>query len=56
MNSIKATALEPTRDEMKKLSLFAKLTRLAPVYGLVILTALLILLFTVLLPDTFQRF
>lgn len=53
MNSIKATALEPTRDEMKKLSLLAKLTRLAPVYGLVILTVLLIMLFTVLLPDTF---
>ena len=53
MNSIKATALEPTRDEMKKLSLLAKLTRLAPVYGLVILTVVLILLFTVLLPDTF---
>ncbi|ASJ71320.1 ABC transporter permease [Granulosicoccus antarcticus] len=53
MNSIKASALEPTRDELKGMSLFARLARLAPVYGLVILTVLLILLFTVLLPDTF---
>ena len=53
MNSIKASALEPTRDELQKLTLGARLTRLAPVYGLVILTALLILLFTVLLPNTF---
>ena len=53
MNSIKATALEPTRDELQPLSLGARLALLAPVYGLVILTALLILLFTLLLPDTF---
>lgn len=53
MNSIKASALEPTRDELQALSFVGKLARLAPVYGLVILTAVLILLFTVLLPDTF---
>lgn len=53
MNSIKASALEPTRDEIQGLSPGSKLARLAPVYGLVILTILLILLFTVLLPDTF---
>jgi len=53
MNSIKASALEPTRDELQKLSLGARITRLAPVYGLVILTVFLIILFTVLLPDTF---
>lgn len=53
MNSIKASALEPTRDEMQALSLGERLARLAPVYGLVILTLSLILLFTILLPDTF---
>lgn len=53
MNSIKATALEPTRDELKTMSLFSRLGRLAPVYGLVILMVLLMALFSVLLPDTF---
>lgn len=53
MNSIESTALEPTPDELQHLSLGARLLRLAPVYGLVILTVLLIALFTVLLPDTF---
>ena len=53
MQSIESNALEPTRAELKDLTLLQKLIRLAPVYGLVILTGSLILLFTVLLPDTF---
>lgn len=53
MNSIKATALEPTSDELKRLGLTARIARLAPVYGLLILTLLLMLVFTILLPDTF---
>lgn len=53
MNSIQSDSLEPTRDELAGLSLGQKLIRLAPVYGLVILTAFLILLFSVLLPNTF---
>jgi len=53
MNSIESSALEPTDDQMQELSLFGKIARLAPAYGLVILTVLLILLFTLLLPDTF---
>jgi len=53
MNSIESDALEPTADELKGQSLMARLTRLAPVYGLVILVMLLIALFSVLLPDTF---
>ena len=53
MQSIRSTALEPTNAEMKGLSVFAKLQRLVPVYGLVILTVLLILLFCLMLPDTF---
>ena len=53
MQSIESDALEPTRSELKHLSLGAKLIRLAPVYGLVILTLGLILLFSILLPNTF---
>jgi ribose transport system permease protein len=53
MNSIQSDALEPTRDEMAELTGMQRLIRLAPVYGLVILTVLLIILFSVLLPDTF---
>ena len=52
-NSIKSDALEPTRAEMKHLSLGEKLGRLIPVFGLPILALLLIVLFSVLLPDTF---
>ncbi|MER8659077.1 ABC transporter permease [Mesorhizobium sp. M0847] len=53
MQSIESSALEPTRGEMAGLSLGQKIIRLLPVYGLVILTALLILLFSILLPNTF---
>ena len=52
-NSIQSTALEPTRAELKQLTFTQKLGRLIPVYGLVILTVLLVLLFSFLLPDTF---
>ncbi|MEM7522864.1 MAG: ABC transporter permease [Pseudomonadota bacterium] len=53
MQSIESDALEPTRAELKSLSLAGKIIRLIPVYGLVILTAGLIVLFSILLPDTF---
>ena len=53
MQSIQSNALEPTRHELKPLSLGAKIMRLLPVYGLVILTVALIILFTILLPTTF---
>ena len=53
MNSIQSDALEPTKDELAGQSLAQRLLRLAPVYGLVILTAFLIVLFSVLLPNTF---
>ena len=52
-SSIKSNAIEPTRHELEQLSLAGKLVRLAPVYGLVILTVVLALLFSALLPDTF---
>ena len=53
MQSIESDALEPTKAEMKGLGAGAKMIRLLPVYGLVILMIGLILLFSILLPDTF---
>jgi ribose transport system permease protein len=53
MNSLQSNALEPTRSELQGQSTSVKISRLLPVYGLVILTVLLILLFSVLLPNTF---
>lgn len=53
MQSIQSNALEPTRSELKGLSTADRLKRLIPVYGLLILTVLLILIFSVLLSDTF---
>jgi len=53
MQSIESTALEPTKSELAGLSTAQKIGRLIPVYGLVILTIGLILLFSILLPTTF---
>ena len=53
MNSLQSNALEPTRSELKELSASQKVFRLLPVYGLVILTLFLIVLFSLLLPNTF---
>src|SRR5258708_2125549 len=53
MQSIKSSALEPTRSELAVLSRWQAIGRLAPVYGLPILTILLIVFFSLLLPDTF---
>ncbi len=53
MNSLQSTALEPTRSELHGLPLPQKLARLLPTYGLVILTIALIILFSLLLPNTF---
>ena len=53
MPSIESNALEPTKAELKNLSLGRRMIRLAPTYGLVILTAGLLILFSVLLPNTF---
>ncbi|MBG1233280.1 ABC transporter permease [Aestuariivirga litoralis] len=52
-NSIQSTALEPTRSELAGLSFSQRLGRYLPTYGLVLLMVLLVLLFSVLLPDTF---
>src|SRR5277367_4605971 len=53
MQSIKSNALEPTRPELASLSTGQAILRLLPVYGLPILTVLLIIMFSILLPDTF---
>jgi ribose transport system permease protein len=53
MNSLQSTALEPTRSELTGLTNAQKISRLLPTYGLVILTVALILLFSVMLSDTF---
>ncbi len=52
-SSVKSTALEPTPAELAGMSGFERVKRLVPVYGLVILTVLLALFFSVLLPETF---
>ncbi|MCY6379731.1 ABC transporter permease [Hoeflea prorocentri] len=53
MQSIESNALEPTKAELRDLTLAQKLIRLAPTYGLVILTVFLLVLFSILLPNTF---
>jgi ribose transport system permease protein len=53
MPSIESNAVEPTKDELRGLSVGQKLVRLAPTYGLVILMFGLIVLFSILLPNTF---
>ena len=53
MPGIESNAVEPTKDELRGLGTVQKLARLAPTYGLVILMFGLILVFSVLLPNTF---
>jgi ribose transport system permease protein len=53
MNSIRSTALEPTRHELSNLTLAERIGRYVPVYGLLVLTFLLIVLFSFLLPNSF---
>ena len=53
MQSLESSALEPTKAELKGLSMSKRIMRFLPVYGLVILMLFLIGLFSVLLPNTF---
>lgn len=53
MQSLKSNALEPTRSELARLTRRQAAIRLLPVYGLPILTVLLIIGFSLALPDTF---
>ncbi len=56
MQSIKSNALEPTRFELAGLSRWRQAIRVIPVYGLPILTVLLIIFFSILLPTTFPTY
>lgn len=56
MQSLQSNALEPTRAELRHLPTGARVIRLLPVYGLPILTLALIVLFSVLLPQTFPTY
>ena len=56
MQSIKSNALEPTRSELAGMTRWQKIGRFLPVYGLPIITILLILFFSLLLPDTFPTY
>lgn len=53
MQSLESSALEPTKAELKNANLTTRVLRFLPVYGLVILTGLLLILFSLLLPNTF---
>ena len=53
MPGIESNAVEPTKDELRGLSSVQKALRLAPTYGLVILMVGLIVMFSILLPNTF---
>jgi ribose transport system permease protein len=53
MQSLKSNALEPTRRELAALPPLSRVVRLLPVFGLPILTFVLIAVFSVALPDTF---
>lgn len=53
MQSLESSALEPTKAELKGASTKTRILRFLPVYGLVILTGVLLVLFSILLPNTF---
>jgi ribose transport system permease protein len=53
MQSIQSNALEPTRSDLAHLGPLERARRLIPVYGLPLLTVALIIVFSILLPDTF---
>ena len=53
MQSLKSTALEPTRSELAGLTRWRAAVRILPVYGLPILALALAIFFSILLPDSF---
>ncbi len=53
MQSLESNALEPTRAELARMSRREAARRLLPVYGLPLLTLVLIVVFSILLPETF---
>ena len=53
MQSLKSNALEPTRAELSRMTRGQTLLRMLPIYGLPILTLVLIGFFSWLLPESF---
>src|SRR4051812_42053477 len=53
MPSLKSNALEPTRAELAGLTRAQAVVRMLPIYGLPILTVVLIAFFSLLLPESF---
>jgi ribose transport system permease protein len=53
VQSLKSNALEPTRSELAALSRGQAIVRMLPIYGLPILTLILIVFFSLLLPASF---
>jgi ribose transport system permease protein len=53
MQSLKSDALEPDPNDLRGKPLGQVIVRLIPVYGLVVITLFLIVLFSILLPNTF---
>ena len=53
MQSLKSNALEPTRAELSRMTRGQTLMRMLPIYGLPLLTLLLIGFFSWLLPESF---
>src|SRR5262249_23343228 len=53
MTSLKSSAPEPTRSELAALSRRQAFLRILPIYGLPILTLILAVTFSILLPDSF---
>src|SRR5580698_5834240 len=53
MQSLKSNALEPTRSELAGLTRWRAAARILPIYGLPIMTLVLAVFFSILLPDSF---
>lgn len=53
MQSLRSNALEPTAADLAGLGPLQRMARLLPVYGLPILTVVLIIVFSLILPNTF---
>ena len=53
MQSLKSTALEPTRAELAGLTRWRAALRILPVYGLPLLAVVLAVIFSIMFPDTY---
>ncbi len=53
MSTLKSTALEPAPGALRGASIGTRIATLLPIYGLVLLAILLVVVFSIILPDTF---